>query len=214
MIGALVVAIVIFDVNVEAEDGYINPYLKSYDNPFKIESVAPRNLFTNRYLSGSAGLLKTTSSYSLSNPANVVSPEGTYLGNTNSNKYDPESIFNEYGTYGSKYSPNSVNNPYGQFGSKYSPQNANNPYASDAPKLIGKEDRNYGGLLAANRYAPDSIENQSSVKYDKPLATQRQLIRKDIFSTYAKDPAEFIEAYSELSSYKQPDILDLLADDE
>ena len=55
----------------------------------------------------------------------IVAPDGTYLGNLNANRYDPNSIANPYGQYGSPYSPNSVNNPYGTYGNRYSPQYSN-----------------------------------------------------------------------------------------
>ena len=58
----------------------------------------------------------------------LESPDGEFLGNLNENQFDPDSVANPYGKYGSKYSPDSVNNPYGKYGSKYSPDSANNPY--------------------------------------------------------------------------------------
>jgi hypothetical protein len=68
----------------------------------------------------------------------LVSPDGKYLGNLNKNKYDPNSVSNPYGRYGSKYSADSINNPYGTYGSKYSNKSANNPYATDAPRIYGR----------------------------------------------------------------------------
>lgn len=62
------------------------------------------------------------------NSPQVYSQEGKYLGNLNSNPYDPNSVSNPYGQYGSPYSPDSINNPYGRYGSPYSPDSANNPY--------------------------------------------------------------------------------------
>ena len=82
----------------------------------------------------------------------------TYLGEYNNNQYDPNSISNPYGVYGSPYSPNSVNNPYGVYGSPYSSQSANNPYATSAPKIYD-QNGNYRGKLSANPYDPDSISN-------------------------------------------------------
>lgn len=49
--------------------------------------------------------------------------EARYLGQLSSNPYDPDSISNPYGRYGSKYSADSINNEYG----------AGNPYNSDSP---------------------------------------------------------------------------------
>lgn len=59
-----------------------------------------------------------------------------YLGDLDSNRYNPNSVNNPYGQYGSKYSSDSINNPYGEYGSKYSSKSANNPYATEPPKLI------------------------------------------------------------------------------
>lgn len=46
----------------------------------------------------------------------LYAPDGTYLGNLNTNRFDPNSVSNPYSQYGSQYSPNSINNPYGQYG--------------------------------------------------------------------------------------------------
>ena len=42
----------------------------------------------------------------------ITAPDGSYRGNLNTNQYDPNSVANPYGRYGSQYSPDSVNNPY------------------------------------------------------------------------------------------------------
>jgi hypothetical protein len=60
----------------------------------------------------------------------LYAPDGTYLGNLNTNRFDPNSVSNPYGQYGSPYSPNSINNPYGQYGNPYSPNSVRNPYAN------------------------------------------------------------------------------------
>lgn len=61
------------------------------------------------------------------NSPKLYAPDGTFLGNANNNRYDPNSIANPYGQYGNRYNPNSVNNPYGVYGNRYSPQYSN-PY--------------------------------------------------------------------------------------
>jgi len=66
----------------------------------------------------------------------VVGRDGQYLGNLNNNRFDPNSIANPYGRYGSPYSPDSVTNPYGRYGSPYSPESATNPYAVTPPLII------------------------------------------------------------------------------
>jgi hypothetical protein len=66
----------------------------------------------------------------------VYAQDGTYLGRLNANRYDPESVSNPYGQYGSRYSPNSINNPDGQYGSRYSPLSPSNPYTTTPPVVL------------------------------------------------------------------------------
>jgi len=66
----------------------------------------------------------------------IVSHDGKYLGTLSSNPYDPDSVSNAYGQYGSRYSPDSINNPYGQYGSPYSNESVTNPYATQAPRIV------------------------------------------------------------------------------
>lgn len=60
----------------------------------------------------------------------------TYLGKLTTNKYDTDSISNEYGSYGSKYSQTSIFNSYSSFGSSYSQFSPFNKYASNPPKIV------------------------------------------------------------------------------
>ncbi len=64
------------------------------------------------------------------NSPKIYAPDGTYLGNLNQNQFDPNSISNEFGRYGSKFSPDSVNNEFGKYGNPYSPQYSN-PYGEE-----------------------------------------------------------------------------------
>lgn len=72
-------------------------------------------------------------------PPYLVSPDGKYLGNLSTNPYDPNSVSNPYGRYGSKYSPDSINNPYGNYGSKFSPNSPRNPYATTPPFVVHED---------------------------------------------------------------------------
>lgn len=68
----------------------------------------------------------------------IVSGDGKYLGKLNSNRYDPDSVSNPYGRFGSKYSSESINNRYGKYGSPYSNESATNPYATRAPRIYSR----------------------------------------------------------------------------
>jgi len=76
----------------------------------------PPGTFTNRY------------GNNLNSPR-LYDGQGQYRGNLNSNPYDPNSIANPYGRYGSPYSPDSINNPYGA-GSSYRQDSPTNPYGT------------------------------------------------------------------------------------
>ncbi len=65
----------------------------------------------------------------LSGGPKLYNSEGNFRGNLNANQYDPDSISNPYGRYGSQYSSDSINNPYGA-GSEYKSDSPNNPYGS------------------------------------------------------------------------------------
>ncbi len=89
----------------------------------------------------------------------VVGQDGKYLGNLSANSYDPNSVNNPYGQYGSPYAADSVKNPYGRYGSPYSLESSRNPYSTQPPKIVDPCTGKYLGRLSGNRYAPDSTSN-------------------------------------------------------
>jgi hypothetical protein len=64
------------------------------------------------------------------NSPRLYDSQGNFRGDLNANPYDPDSVANPYGRYGSPYGPDSVNNPYGHYGSPYSPESPNNPFGT------------------------------------------------------------------------------------
>jgi hypothetical protein len=81
-------------------------------------------------------------------------PQNTKLGNV-TNSYDSDSIFNEYGTYGSQYSSSSIWNEYGTFGSEYSQYSPFNAYSSNPPMII--KQGQIIGYLSANKRINNSV---------------------------------------------------------
>ena len=84
-------------------------------------------------------LVFTTVAYSAP-PILVDRSTGRYLGNLSTNQYDPDSVGNPYGRYGSPYSEDSINNPHGKYGSSSSNDSPNNPYATNAPIVLDQYD--------------------------------------------------------------------------
>ncbi|MBU4509481.1 PKD domain-containing protein [bacterium] len=90
----------------------------------------------------------------------LVAEDGTYLGKLTTNEFDSDSIFNEYGTYGSKYSSKSIWNEYGTYGSKYSSQSAFNDYTFTPPYIVTSDGTIYG-RLTTNKFISGAISPYS-----------------------------------------------------
>ncbi len=65
----------------------------------------------------------------------VYAADGRFLGRLNANPYDPLSVANPYGPYGSIYSLTSTKNPYGAYGSPYTLLSAQNRYTVTPPRV-------------------------------------------------------------------------------
>ena len=99
---------------------------------------------------------------------------GTY-----GSKYSSESIWNEYGTYGSKYSSKSIWNEYGTYGSEYSSYSPWNEYASTPPVVVDSRG-NFYGYLTANEF----ISQRYSSRLVDFICRHYKQIRDDLSSWY------------------------------
>jgi hypothetical protein len=115
-----------------------------------------------------AALLMFTGS-ALAQSPQLFSRDGKFLGNLNTNRYDPNSVSNPYGRYGSRYSTDSINNPYGIYGSRYSDHSVQSPYGKGVE--IRSHDGRFLGNLNANRYDLDSIANPYG-RYGSPYSAE------------------------------------------
>jgi hypothetical protein len=84
------------------------------------------------------------------------------LGCINCSKYDPYSIWNEYGNYGSKYNASSIWNKYGQYGSQYNSLSPFNPYSNTPPKIVDQQG-NFYGYLTLNKFHSNRASNTKLV---------------------------------------------------
>jgi len=78
----------------------------------------------------------------------------SYLGKID-NKYNSESIFNEYGTYGNEYSSKSIWNEYSKFGNEYNSLSPFNDYSSSPPMII--KNGKIIGYLTTNEFMQGGI---------------------------------------------------------
>ena len=82
----------------------------------------------------------------------------TYLGCLSCNQYEADSLFNQYGSYGSAYSATSIMNHYSEYGSRFSTYSACNPLATDPPVMVDGNGKYYGRLTVGNRRDGPSAE--------------------------------------------------------
>jgi hypothetical protein len=65
----------------------------------------------------------------------IVANDGEYLGKLTLNKFDVDSIYNEFGNYGSKYSATSIFNKFSNYGSPFSSLSPFNQFTSTPPYI-------------------------------------------------------------------------------
>jgi hypothetical protein len=88
---------------------------------------------------------------SFKQPLKLYSNDGkVFLGTLSTNQYDSDSIYNQYGDYGSKYSDKSIWNSYGDYGSKYSSKSAFNDFATEPPIIVDENGKIVGYLTTNN----------------------------------------------------------------
>lgn len=145
-------------VEISYVNNYGNPYLNRW--LFKdgkiIDQLWKNNVFNDQYTENPllGGILLP-----IPNPnkgpvskgtLELYGHDGEYLGLLTTNRYLSDSVFNEYGTYGSKYSNKSIWNKYGTYGGEYSSNGAFNKYSTKAPRMV--LDGQIIGYVTANSY--------------------------------------------------------------
>ena len=104
-----------------------------------------------------------------------------YLGKLNASEYDSESIWNEYGRFGSKYNSNSIWNEYGRYGSAYSSYSPFNEYATYPPIIVDSQG-NFYGYFTLNKYKP----KRANLDLVNIICAYFEEIREDVDEWYDK----------------------------
>lgn len=91
----------------------------------------------------------------------LMAADFKFIGKLTLNKYDADSIFNNFGIYGSKFSALSLCNQYSVYGNPYSHLSAYNLYTTNPPYIIlrGK----LYGRLSKNRYLNEIVVNPDNI---------------------------------------------------
>lgn len=83
-----------------------------------------------------------------------------YLGCLSCAAEDPESVFNEFGSYGSQYSPYSLWNAQTPYGTVSSPMSPRNSRATNPP-IIKDQNGTFHGYLTVNEQMPQAFRSDT-----------------------------------------------------
>lgn len=125
--------------------------------------------------------LITISSFSQTLHLYGGSSHNVYLGCLTCNNYDKNSIWNEYGTYGSSYNSKSIWNQYGTYGSEYNSFSPWNKYSSNPPIVVDKDGNSYG-YFTVNEYKT----NRANFGLALTIYKYYESIRDDVGGWYDK----------------------------
>lgn len=107
--------------------------------------------------------------------------QDVYLGCYNCNRFDSNSIWNEFGTYGSPFGSNSIWNQVGTYGSTVSNNSPWNTVANKPPVLVDASG-NFYGYLTVNTVMPQRANSSlASTMYE-----YYKFIREDVSKWYDK----------------------------
>ena len=87
-----------------------------------------------------------------------------YLGCLNCSEFEKDSVYNQYGPYGSEFSKISIYNHFGPFGSSFSDLSPCNPFANYPPVVVD-QDGNFYGYLTLNEFHHLAIRNPKILKW-------------------------------------------------
>jgi hypothetical protein len=86
---------------------------------------------------------------------NSLTEEIKYLGKIE-DQFSSDSIFNEFGTYGSEFSSDSIWNKFGNYGSPFSSQSAFNKFTTNPPIII--KNKQVIGYLTVNKFIKGGVD--------------------------------------------------------
>jgi hypothetical protein len=104
-----------------------------------------------------------------------------YLGCLNCNKFSTNSVWNQYGTYGSKFSTTSIWNSYGTYGSAYSIYSPWNK-SGMKPPIVVDNGGNFYGYFTINSFSA----NRADFSLAMTIYEYHELIMNDVSKWYDK----------------------------
>jgi hypothetical protein len=93
----------------------------------------------------------------------IYAADETFLGLVSKNSFDPNSISNSLGAYGSWFSQTSIFNEFGPYGGEFSPMSPFNDFSPTPPRL--ERDGYVLGYLTTNKAIPNRIDTNELIAW-------------------------------------------------
>lgn len=93
----------------------------------------------------------------------LIAADGQFLGILSSNKFQIDSVMNQYGSYGSRYSSTSIFNQYGDYGSEYNLLSPFNRCSQTPPRIFIRG--SLVGYLSVNQFLNNRIDPHKLFDY-------------------------------------------------
>ena len=140
------------------QDAIANQKKEIKESPDNSISVAPKPIVPEPVPLPVPSPVPGTNNTVVHGPLKLIADDSnhTYLGKLTTNKFDSESVSNEFGTYGSKFSSKSIYNEFGTYGGKFSQYSPFNEFTSKPP-LIVDANGSIVGRLSVNKLVSGAI---------------------------------------------------------
>ena len=99
--------------------------------------------------------------------SSLIGGDGVFLGTVSKNRFDINSMGNQFGNYGSRYSQTSIFNSFSPYGNKFSPLSPFNSFSQTPPKFI--KSSKLLGTLTVNQFIANRIDPEKFLAWFEQL---------------------------------------------
>jgi len=86
----------------------------------------------------------------------LMTPSGIFLGSVSRNRFDANSLVNQYGMYGNRFAAESIFNKFSQYGSPYGAESPYNKFSTTPPIFVNNGESL--GYLTVNQYLTPRLD--------------------------------------------------------
>ncbi|MFZ7260855.1 hypothetical protein [Avibacterium avium] len=97
-----------------------------------------------------------------------------FLGCLNCNSFDSNSVWNEFGKYGSEFYSDSIWNEFGIYGSEFSSESPWNEFSTNGPIIVDNSGNYYG------KFTINEFDNQTRLEFPLWILKNYEYVRENL----------------------------------